>query len=238
MKRLNFELDGFDRWPILGTIVKVPISFGLPPNVWTAIRFFGAIWVILCFKVNPILGALCFGLCLYTDALDGLMARSQPSDYGERPLICLDPFFYPFFLDWISKETYDNIGKWFDPLADKAFILTCFYYFGLLTKPLISPVLFYLLLAVEFSSRGIIIPFVRKVIMKKPLYIKANKLGKAKFIIESLVGVVIMLCYLVNWPWLIPGANALMIIGITLSIGSISGHLWPERFIKMKLLIP
>lgn len=240
MKRLNFQLDGLlsGCWPILGLFAKVPISLGLPPNVWTAIRFFGAIWVILCFKVNPILGALCFAVCLYTDALDGLMARSQPSDYAQRPLIYLDPFFWIYSFDWISKETYDNIGKWFDPLADKVFIIPCFYYFGLFTMPLITPVLFYSVVAVELGSRFFIIPIVRIWMMKKPLYVKANKLGKAKFIIESSVGVAIMLCYLVNWPWLVGTANFLMFVAIFFSIGSMLGHLWPERFIKMKLLIP
>jgi len=240
MKRWNFQLDGLlsGRWPILGVFAKVPISLGLPPNVWTAIRFFGAIWVVLCFKVHPILGALCFAVCLYTDALDGLMARSQPTDYAQRPKLWMDIFFHLYAYDVINQKTYDETGKWFDPLADKVFIISCFYYFGLFTKPLIIPALFYLMMAVEFSGRGMIIPFIRKVIMKKPLYVKANKLGKAKFIVESSAGVAIMLCYLVNWSWLIPGANFLMIIGIGLSIGSIFGHLWPERFVKMKLLIP
>lgn len=240
MKRLTFQLDSLlsGRWPILGIIAKVPASFSWPPNFWTAIRFFGVLWVILSFKLNPILGALCFAACLYTDALDGLMARSQPVEYSKRPNLWLDFFWWLYVFDYISQKTYDETGEWFDPLADKVFIIACFCYFGLFVQPIIHPALFYLMMAVEFSGRGIIIPYVRKVVMKKPLYIKANKLGKAKFIMESLAGVSIMFCYLISWPWLIISANFLVIIGIVFSIGSISGHLWPERFIKMKLLAP
>ncbi len=240
MKDWSFQLEGLlsGRWPVFGALAKVPVSFGWPANFWTTIRFFGALWVILSFKINPLLGALCFVLCLYTDALDGLIARCQAIEYSRRPKLWLDFFWWLYVFDVIGKKTYDNIGKWFDPLADKVFIIACLYYFGLYVKDLINPTFFCLMVVVEFSGRGVIIPVVRKIIMRKPLYIKANKLGKAKFIVEALLGVIVMLCYLVDFPWLINGVVVLMLTAIVLSVGSISGHLWPEFFVKIKLLTP
>ena len=241
MKRLSFRLDGLlsDRWPIVGIIARVPAGLEWPPNFWTTIRFFGAFWVILFFNISPVWGALCFAFCLYTDALDGLMARRcRPLTYAQRPKLWLDFFWWLYVFEIIKKKTYDNVGEWFDPLADKVFIITCFYYFGLLNEPLLNPILFYTVMIVELSSRGVIIPVVRKVFLKKHLYVKANKLGKAKFITESLVGLAIMFYYLLGIPALAVSANFLLLVAVTFSLGSVFGHLWPERFIKLKLLTP
>ncbi len=235
MKNLSFRLDGLLKSKsVLGVFAKVPASFCWPPNFWTTIRLIGVLPVTLCMYFNHSLGFVCFVLLLYTDAIDGMTARETSPNTSWW----LDPFFWLYTFALIKKERWRAAGEWYDPLADKIFISTCFFYFGLLAQPLINATIFYTMVAVELGNRGMIIPLVRKVIMKKPLYIKSNNLGKTKFFSEAIAGVIIMFYYVVDDKRLIEGANWLMIAAIILSIGSMLGHLWPERFIKLKLLIP
>lgn len=237
--KLSFSWDSLMKAPApFRWLVSVPVSFCWPANFWTTIRLFGLLVVIPLFSYNHYLGFLGFILCLYTDGLDGLMARYYPDKSDTRINSWLDFFFWLYVFDFITEDQYDSVGKWFDPLADKIFIISAFFYFGLWLEPVISPWLFYTMAIIEISNRGVIIPLVRKVIMKKPLHIKANKLGKMKFISESLVGFLVMFYYL--WPdtlWL-SSLNILMFVAIALSVGSMLGHLYPERFIKLKLLKP
>lgn|GEM_PF-2674671 len=205
-------------------LVKIPASWDWPANFWSLLRFVGIFVVILLYRQDRWLGILAFGFFLYTDALDGVMARHQ----HRRVYLWLDIFFWLYVIGWIKREIWQKAGQWFDPLADKVFIISSLYYFGLVAKPILWPALFYLAAIVEIVSRLVIIPLIRGVIMKKSLVIKANKLGKAKFINEAIVGGLIMLAQVAPIDSAL--INGWLVVVIALSLGSMLGHIMPEKF--------
>ena len=235
MRHLSFSFDNlFQHKSVWGSVASLPVNLYWPANLWSTIRLFGLLPTAIVFNYDSNLGVICFLFILYTDGVDGAIARRQ-SPFTQWQL---DPFFWFYAFGLIKIEVWREVGKWYDPLADKVFIISSFYYFGLILEPIVSPILFYLMVIIEVSNRGFIVPFVRKVIMKKPLYIKANKLGKAKFISESVVGILIMSYHLLDDQLIVSLVDILMPVIVILSLGSMLGHLWPEKFIKLKLLKP
>lgn len=234
MGRISLQMEALADLPVVGRLICLPAKLRWPPNLWTTLRLIGIIFVIPAFSLNYYLGLVCFCFMLLTDGIDGMLARKK----GYQPIIFLDPLYWLYLLRVISLDIWLYSGRWYDALADKVFIISSFFYFGFVINPItiIDFQLFIIMIIIELSGRLIIIPFWRKVIRGKELYIPSNILGKAKFGIESIVGILVLLSCIINYSGLIEIIYYLMWLIISLSVGSIIGHVYPEKFMQLKLL--
>ncbi len=176
-----------------------------PANVWTAARIVAPIFIIPAYYWSSILSLILFALFAATDFIDGKVARHR----GQA----------------------SNVGAWLDPLADKVFVVVCFYWFGLIARPILSVELFWLFTGVELGGR-VIVGIVWK-IRRSKIDVKAKWYGKIKFGLQIALGAWLLLTYIVSWTpkTLLDVCLALITL---LTAVSVASHIWniPEPFCK------
>lgn len=188
-----------DENPIVRWLIPKCAIF--PGNFWTSLRIFGVVPVIWLFGWSPWASFIAFLFFAITDWIDGKVARER-------------------------KEA-NGVGVWFDPTADKIFIIPIFWWLGLYKSSLLNSWLFWLLVAVEAGGRLIILIFWKfqgKLITKDE--VKAKWWGKVKFGLQIALGVGLY------GPWLAPAVwwqgffNVMFLVIMVFAIISVASHIW------------
>lgn len=193
----------------------------LPANTWTAFRALGIIIFIPTLNYGPYVAGLVFAFLLLTDFIDGKVARLHKS-YSQH---WLDPLWYLWRLGLISRQNWEKSGIWFDPMADKIFILSYFYYLGIVQSNLL-PLWFWLSLAIiELSGRAVIIPIARSLLCKS-IILPANFWGKAKFVAEAILAVLIFLAYYLQQCDFSAVILALCVITLAMAVFSVVNYIF------------
>ncbi len=136
--------------------------------------------------------------------------------------------------NWVT-----NFGKIMDPIADKFLILAAFYVF--VRMDIVMAWMFYLILA-----REVVLTTVRVAVIRKRLYLAAEKAGKLKTV-SQIVAVLFILCVILLRripglsPWMdatgifwTAAIHAIMLVAVFLTLVSGFSYLWNNR----KSLIP
>ena len=180
-----------------------------PGNFWTSLRIIGPLPVILLIDWSVWASLAAFLFFALTDFIDGKVARLRGEDGGS--------------------------GVWFDPTADKIFILVLFWWFSCWANNLFEPWLLYLLVAIELGGR-LVIFLVWKFQDKKidSNDIKAKWYGKAKFFLQILLGIGLFGYLIFPALWWYDFFNSAMSVVLFFAAISVVSHIWeiPEPFKK------
>jgi len=195
-----------------------------PANFWTLLRLAGVYWLISVYQQGGAAVFVVFLGLVITDFIDGKVARIRQA-HQITSFKWLDPFWYAMKLRLMGSGTWHKTGSWFDPMVDKVFILSFFYYYGVILMPIMELWFFGALLFLEFSGRLLIIPLGRK-LLGKPIIVEANFWGKFKFGSECAAGFLIFLAnynQLFNWVYL---AQVTLWLTLALSVFSIINYIF------------
>jgi phosphatidylglycerophosphate synthase len=209
---------GEDNAVIRGVVSLLAI---FPANAWTTLRLLGVYWLVTAYHQGFITVLMVFLLLLLTDFIDGKVARLRNNNLFEW----LDPFWWLYKARIISYHAWTRVGKWYDPMVDKVFILGAFYYYGVVYLNILPAWIFWTLFVLELSGRLIIIPMARKK-LGKSLTVPANFWGKWKFFAEAMTGLMILIANFnrtIDWhqPVLV-----MSLIVLVLSIYSIVNYIF------------
>lgn len=200
--------DGYqDQQPSVCRLVKICAVF--PGNVWTASRIIGILPVIWLFAWSAWASFIAFLFFAWTDWIDGKVARRL-------------------------KEA-EGFGVWFDPTADKIFVLVLFWWLGYYQNNIFTPWMLWLLVIVEAGGRLLIL-IVWKAQGKKVNIedVKAKGWGKVKLGLQIVLGVGLYGPFLAPAVWWQDFFNVMFWVIMVFAVISVASHIWeiPEPFHK------
>lgn len=213
-----------------------------PANGWTLSRILSVGLIIFLYWRYPLGAAILFVFSLtISDWIDGLVARAIRYYNWTHTIWHLDIFYLWYRLGLISKQKMQKSGNWFDPVADKIFVGLTFYYFGLHLFPLIRGSLFWSLAAIEivgFAIVGALAYF-----WQWPIATKASYVGKMKYILECVAGMLLLACYVYRGDLnnfvvvfiLVSYLNFFFALVLPFSLVSVFSHIFPKFFRKWHL---